>query len=383
MVTQISTMEQCSFPLNGKKVNVMSRVSLVACAAATTLLAAACGSTGDSDTSGSSAASAGSSDGTCSKDNAPDSMVLAVWGGPHEEVLVPGLAEFEETTGVHVEYTNDATAARITKLNAEKGSPSIDVALVPINEVPNLLENGVIMAAQEDIPGIENLKPKAKVDGGYGVSIIQIAIAYNPEKVTDPPATWLDLFDEQYEGHLAWGTIPGGNGYASLAMVARALGDDESDLIPAVNKVADAPGDIASLVNFGPAVWPLFESEDAWLYPGLSGDFNVHKAGGGNIEMYVPEDGSPALMNVATIPTGVPSLACSKALVGALLSDQVQELYAEKLYYSPATSTAVIPDSVADDVYPLDEESVVDLDWAEIAKNADATLTEWNLKMMG
>ena len=84
----------------------------------------------------------------CPRDKAPDKLVFSLWGGMKKDIG-PAVQAFTDLTGVPVEYLENSTGDRITKLNAEKSSPTMDLALVPVNEVPNLLKNGVVMPAGE------------------------------------------------------------------------------------------------------------------------------------------------------------------------------------------------------------------------------------------
>jgi putative spermidine/putrescine transport system substrate-binding protein len=310
-------------------------------------------------------------------------MVLGVWGGPHEEVLEQGLAEFERKTGIDVKYTSDSTQDRITKLNAEKGGPSIDVALVGVEQVPRLLKSGVIMPAQEDVPNVDALKPEAKLDGGYGVSVLQLVIGYNPDKVDPPPTSWEDLLRADLQGHLALPVLPNANEFGTLTMLARARGGSESNLSPGIDAIASIKKGVKVFYPFEPAVEPQVKSGDIWMMVAIAGLLESGAQRGLPMKVAVPKEGGPLLMNVAVIPEGVKSTGCSKALVGWLLSEAVQKPYAEKMFYSPANAKVQLPDDVSQHIHPKDESSLVKVDWAAISENQSTILDEWNRKVVG
>lgn len=319
----------------------------------------------------------------CPPDDAPDTMVLGVWGGPHEEVLDAGLAEFESKTGIDVKYTGDSTQDRITKLNAEKGSPSIDVALVGIEQVPRLRKAGVIMETQEDVPNADALKPEAKLDGGYGVSILQLVLGYNPDKIDPAPTSWNDLLRPDLKGHLALPVLPNANEFGTLTMLARLRGGSETNLSPGIDAVASIKDGVKVFYPFEPAVEPQVKSGDIWMMVAIAGLLESGAQRGLPMQVAVPEEGGPLLMNVAVIPEGVRSTGCSKALVGWLLSEAVQEPYAEKMFYSPANADVELPEEVAQHIHPKDESSLVKIDWNAISENQSAILDEWNRKVVG
>src|SRR5690606_15544512 len=120
-----------------------------------------------------------------------------------------------------------------------RGGAGLDAALLPINEVARLLDEGYILPTDESIPNYEHLMEAARVDGGYGTSLIGGVLSYNPEFVTEPPTSWLDILDPAYAGHVAIGNVPGAVGYGAVAMVNRALGGTDDDLMPGLEAIAE------------------------------------------------------------------------------------------------------------------------------------------------
>ena len=135
----------------------------------------------------------------------PDKLVFTTFPG-QKDALDAAFEPWTTATGVDVEWLENGLGDRLTKMAAEKGSPTIDVALVPIGEVQALLDNGVVDPADSELPNYEQLIDAAKLDGGYGVSTLQFGIAYNPAFVTTAPTSWADLLDPAYAGHIA---LPG------------------------------------------------------------------------------------------------------------------------------------------------------------------------------
>jgi putative spermidine/putrescine transport system substrate-binding protein len=376
----------------------MTRTRFIAAATVLTIVATACGGDDDDDSGGESATTAsgatasGATGGAladayrelCPPEDAPDTMVLAIWGGKQTDLVLTGLQEFMDAVGTNVESTGDGTGDRLAKMRAEVGGQSIDVALVPVNEVPGLLEEDVIIEHDTNIPNYENLVEEAKVDGGYGTSLLAGVIAYNPEFVPEPPTSWTGLLDEQYKGHVAWSNLPGANGYAELAMIAKSMGGSEEDLSPAIERVSEfaQDGGIATITDFGPSVQPLVETGDVWIYAEISGQIQALIENELPLEITVPEEGSPAMMNVAVIPNGVRNEGCSKALVSALLSPAVQQRYIEGYFYHPTVSNVPIPPILADRVYPRPGDDLVELDWAAISANAEEYIDQFNREVV-
>ncbi|HEY7067795.1 MAG TPA: extracellular solute-binding protein [Chloroflexota bacterium] len=319
----------------------------------------------------------------CPPSSAPHSMVLAIWGGPHESIMKEGLAGFTQLTGIQVELTLDSVRDRLTKLNAEKGNPSIDVAMVSVDSVPRLLASGVVMPAATDVPNVADMAPVARVDGGYGISLLQEGIGYNPQYVTTPPTSWSDLLKPEWAGHLAWPSMPNASSLAVLTMFAKANGGSEANFQPGIDAIARVASGVKTFYAQEPQIEPQYQSGDVWIAPAIAGLVQAMKDKGGPVAVSIPKEGGPILMNVATIPVGVKSLGCSKALVGWLLSEAVQRPYAEQLFYGPANHAVTLPPEVKQRVYPQDEASAVTIDWKTISDKQSDILDQWNRQVVG
>ncbi|MGY6500653.1 MAG: ABC transporter substrate-binding protein [Acidimicrobiales bacterium] len=318
----------------------------------------------------------------CPPEEAPDRLVLSIWNG-HIDTLTEAYAPFTELTGVEVEFLGNGTGDRITRLNVESGSPTIDMAVVPINEVGLLLDNGVVMETDTSIPNYENLYPAAQLEGGYGTSILQVAVGYNPEFV-DPPETWTDIFtDPQYAGAISLVQIPDASGYGTLAMLAREMGGDETDLTPAIDLIAEASDDILVFTNAGSEAEAQVSTGDVHIYPALAGTIVRYREEGGPVEITIPGEGGPAGLNVAVIPVGVEHEGCAKALVSWMLEPDVQLAYATAQYFGPAVDDVEIPDDLTDVLYPIDPDSVISLDWGAITTDAAENLDYWSRTVIG
>ena len=318
----------------------------------------------------------------CPADGAPDKMVMSIWGG-HQNDIGESVLQFTELTGVEIEYLENGTGDRITKLNVEKGGPTIDIAVVPVNEVPALLANEVILPADPAVPNYDTLIDLARVPGGYGTSLLDIIIAYNPEYIPEPPTSWMDLLDPAYAGHVQLATVPSVTGYAALAIFNEQLGGPPDNVSAAIDAIAERRDGIVDFYGFAPANYPLVEDGTIWIYPEISGVIQQYGDGGGPLAIAVPEEGGAAGMNVAVIPVGVQSEGCAKAFVGWLLGEGVQTAYAVNRYYATVNSALDLPADVVANIYPQDPDDLYVVDWNFFSENAVDILDEWNRKVLG
>ena len=123
---------------------------------------------------------------------------------------------------------------RLTKLYAEKGRPSMDVAYINVHTAPQAVTDGVAEAADKSLPVYADLYDFAKEAGGYGAAIAPVGIQYNKDVFSEPP-TWEDLFQPEYAGKIAFPTWPSTGSDALLGIVGRMLGGDEHDTLSLIH----------------------------------------------------------------------------------------------------------------------------------------------------
>jgi putative spermidine/putrescine transport system substrate-binding protein len=265
-------------------------------------------------------------------------------------------------------------------MNAEKGSPTIDVALVPVGEAPALLANGVTEPTNTDLPNYEQLIDVAKIDGGYGVSVLQFGIAYNPEFVTTTPSSWLDLLDETYAGHIALPSMPNSGGYAFLTMLSTIEGGDESDLSGAIDQVAAFKSNVHSFIGASTTVEEQIKSGEIQMYVDIGGVATGAKLKRQvPVEFVVPDEGSPVSINTLVIPAGSDHTGCAEAFVAFMLGEEAQTAWATQLYYGSSSSIIEFPDDLSASLFPAPgADNIVPLDWSVIAANSADTIDLWN-----
>jgi putative spermidine/putrescine transport system substrate-binding protein len=316
----------------------------------------------------------------CPAETAPDSIVFSTF--PGQDVSIDPVTEaFTEATGVDVEWLGNSLGDRLTKMAAESGSPTIDVALVPIAEVPGLLAQGITEETNTELPNYEQLIDVAKVDGGYGVSVLQFGITYNPELITETPDSWLDLLDEEYAGLIALPAMPNSGGYAFLSMLSIIDGGDETDLTGAIDQVADFRDNVVMFIESSVNHEEQISNGEFGMYIDIGGVASrAINERGLPVEFVVPDEGGPVSMNTLVIPAGSDHTGCAEAFVAFMLGAEAQQQWAEGLYYGTTSSIVDFPDELDAVLYPVpgDDSTIVPLDWTAISTNGPDTVDYWN-----
>jgi putative spermidine/putrescine transport system substrate-binding protein len=315
----------------------------------------------------------------CPADIRPDKLVFTTFPG-QKDPMDRYFSAFKEALGIEIEWLENGLGDRLTKLAAEKGSPTIDVALVPIAETPALLANGIVEPTDTTLPNYEQLIGPAKFDGGYGVSALQFGIAYNPSFVNPAPTSWLDLLDPAYAGYIALPSMPNSGGYALLSMLARIAGGSEADLTVAIDQIAAFKNQAHSFIGPTPQVEEQIKSGEIRMYLDIGGVAVRAKAERGvPVEFIVPDEGAPLSINSLVIPTGSKHKGCAQAFVAFLLGPESQTGWAETLLYGSTSSIIELESELVSRLYPTPgSTSIVDIDWSVIAGGTADTLDYWN-----
>src|SRR5688572_6584107 len=86
--------------------------------------------------------------------DAPLQLTIATWGGVHEPIVRSAVGEGLAKQGIKVNFLFGTSGDRLARLYAEKGNPSVDLSMLPVDRVAKAIEDGVCepAAASPNIP---------------------------------------------------------------------------------------------------------------------------------------------------------------------------------------------------------------------------------------
>ncbi|WP_223596556.1 ABC transporter substrate-binding protein [Neobacillus bataviensis] len=299
-------------------------------------------------------------------------LVLAAYGGSYEkkmkETVIP---KFEKEFGVKVQYITGSSVDTVSKLQAQKAKPQIDVAFIDDGPQAQAKSFGLLAPLDEKI--VTNLAnvydiAKDKDNVGVGFGIITTGLAYNKklfeDNKWDPVTSWNDLADPKYKGKLVLPSISNTYGVHMLLMAAKANGGDEKNIEPGFDKLKeiaknavtfDKTADVSNYFLQGQTV------ASAW---GSSRVFTL-KQSGFPIEFVIPKEGAPALMSTVSVVKNAPHQELAQKFVNYVLSEEVQTDFANSLFDGPVNKNVKLSGDILDKIiYGQDEISkLVKVDW--------------------
>ncbi|MDF2725141.1 MAG: transporter substrate-binding protein [Paenibacillus sp.] len=283
--------------------------------------------------------------------------------GPKE--LAEGIQKgFETKTGVKIEMFQGTTGKILSRMEAEKANPVVDVVvLASLPSAQGLKKSGLTLE-YKNAANADKLIPEWTDKEGhfFGYSASALGIVYNTKLVKTAPKEWEDLAKEEWKGKV---NIPD-----------PALSGSALDFITGYLSVKGEPG------------WSLFEqfkkngmaqagANQEALDPVITGAKSVVAAGvdymayqakvaGEPIDIVYPASGTVISPRPASIMKTSKNVDNAKAFIDYLLSDEAQKMVADT-YLLPGRKDVKAKDRANADQIPL-----MKIDWTWMDTNGDA-----------
>jgi len=345
-------------------------------------LLAGCGSSKDAATA---TPEAGKSSPVVSAAKAEGQLVIAGNGATVETMMKDEIFKKfnEKYPDVKLSYVSGVSTEIVAKAKASKASPQFDVAIVEGGEQEAGRKEGLWETiSDKDIPNVKNVLPELKVNENSGVAVnfTPMGISYNAaivkEKNLPIPKSWNDLTKPEMKGNLTMTEISSNFGRSTLIMLAYANGGSEKNIDAGFGKLATIAGYMPTFAKSAAQLQQNLQNKSAAYTTWTMARSIVQKDSGLDMQFVVPEEGTNLVPNVATLVKGAKNPTAAKLFIDFLLSDDVQKLYATKLYYNPATSVK-LPDDAAK-LLDFDRKKVVSFDYEAVSANTPAWIDRFN-----
>jgi len=314
-------------------------------------------------------------------------LVVAGYGGSFETGLdKSAISTFEQEYHCHITYIPGPSTTTLAKLEAEKKSPQIDVAIMDDGPQAQADQLGLFATLDTKIvTNLNNVYSLAKIPGnvGVGIAVTATGLAYNTKVFAQnhwkPLNSWKDLSNPELKGELVLPSITNTYGVHMLVMEAKVNGGSVSNITPgftAMKQIAkstvtfDSTADVSNYFLQGTAVASVWGQ----------GRVNSLKAQGFPIEFVFPKAGAVALFSTANVVKNAPDPKLAQEFVNYLLEPTTQAVIAKSVYMGPTNKTVSLPSSVGKMVIygKSDMSKLVKVDWPVINANRAKWTTTWD-----
>jgi putative spermidine/putrescine transport system substrate-binding protein len=304
-------------------------------------------------------------------------IVLMTWGGAFRDAFETVKGDIEKAAGVRLTFVTQAgAAAGLSRLEAQKASPQVDLWTSIVSTAQDGWKSGVV----EPLPVTQI--PNAKEVPDYLVSPSGIAIwtslrgiFYRSDKVPFEIKTWEDLWDPRLKGLVATSLVLDKGNF--LIMAALINGGSERDIDKGFEKVKTLKPNLvlfyktdAESIKFlqageaAVAAWGILPNVYKLLGPGASYKFVVPAK---------PQFLAPIPISLVK---GRPNRAEALRTIDAILSPAIQEKLVESLGSVPANRNAKPPEKIRAFVPPLT--NVYNVDWDLVNARFGEWESRWN-----
>lgn len=320
--------------------------------------------------------------------DAPRQMTIACYAAGIQEYIEGNiLPDFEKQHNVKVSYLPGVSLATISKLQAQKDNPQIDVACLDDGPREQAKAMGLLQATDPArMPNLAKVYDVAKMPDNIGVgwAVFGVGIVYNPEAYQKagltPPKSWNDLALPELKGHVIADTITSTYGLDLLIMLSRANGGGLDNMEPGFAKMKEVAANVPTFDTTAD-LSSFFQQGEAWVGVWTNGEANGYRMKTGfPMEFVYPEEGAPALFATANVVKGAPNADLADAFLNYLVGKEAQQIVGEKIGFGPVNSEVVLaPEQAANVTYGADAAGkLVQLDWAVINEKRPEWTDRWN-----
>ena len=268
-----------------------------------------------------------------------------------EDGAVNVIAEFENLTGITVNYTTYASNEDMySKLKS--GGVSYDVIIPSDYMIERMVKEGMLQKLDfANIPNYSYIANEYKnlyfdPENAYSVPYTggMVGLIYNTKMVEEAPDSWTALWDERYANNILMINNP----RDAFAIAQSILGMDYNNESPAAWRVAaellkEQKNIVPTYVN--DEIFLKMESGEAALAPYFAGDFLTMYDNNPDLAFVYPKEGVNFFVDAACILKGAKNKLAAELYINFLLDPGVALANAEYICYaSPHTEVYSNPE---------------------------------------
>lgn len=312
----------------------------------------------------------------------PKTLKVMMNGGAYETLSRKLVVEpFEKKYGVSVEITPGNSSEMVSRLKAEKASPTQDLVIIDDFPAAVLIGEGLVEKVNADnVPNMKDLAPEALDPEGYGPIVHShgTIIVYNKELVkVKPPESWADLWKPEYKGMVVPPAINIAQGVLFLLQAAMMNGGGYDNIEPGFEAVKKLAPNIRKYWKAIGDVRPMFD-EAVFVITGTN-IWNDEASKGRPVAAAFPAEGALAAPARAEIVKGTKAKDLAEKFIDAYLSPEVQAGWSRDYAISVFNKKASIPPEVQAKL----AKKLVVFDSNKIAKNQAAWVERWMREIQG
>lgn len=311
------------------------------------------------------------------------SLRVMINGGFYEETARRIVIEpFERDTGARVEVVPATAAQMLTRLRAERGSPSVDLVVIDQLVSARGIEDGLFERFDAgNVPNVRDLSDEALDATGYGpiVHSHSMLLGMNRARLdVEPPRSWADLWHPRFKGKVVPGAIELSPGVLFLLEANVLNGGTYANVDPGFAALHRLKPNIRKYFHSLGEVRPLLANENVVV--AVSSNVTQGEADKGiPIDTVFPEEGSLASPAVAQVVKGTRVKDLAERFVDRYLDPGVQLEWARQFYLTVFNRKTRIPE----DLQRRIARKLVFFDALEVVRRREEWVDRWVREVRG
>ena len=257
------------------------------------------------------------------------------------------IKEFEELTGINVEYTTfDTNEGLYSKL--QSGSAYYDIIIPSDYMISRMAQNGMLEKINyANIPNFEKYvdesfkNPDYDVNQEYSVPYTwgTVGLIYNTKYVTEKVDSWGILWDEKYSGKI----LMFSNSRDAFAIALKKLGyslntENPDELREAADLLKEQKDVVQAYVM--DQIFDKMTEENAWIAPYYAGDYITMSETNEDLAFVFPKEGFNRFVDAMCIPQGCVNQEAAEMFINFMCEPRVSAENCGYIGYSTPVSAA-------------------------------------------
>ncbi|MEO3386397.1 extracellular solute-binding protein [Mesorhizobium sp. CAU 1741] len=314
----------------------------------------------------------------------PRRFVIGTNGGvAYENFYSAILQHFERAHNVEVVPVFGGGSELLNQVLAERANPTMDCVVTfqgawLIGKAEGVLEK----VNYNNIDHIEDVPEFLHDPDGYApyVNLGAWGLVYDTSMVSQPPASFKALWDEEYAGQIMIGGIS--HWQIHLAAFAHAWTGDQHNIDAAFEKVKELAPSLAGFYGLSSDAQSKFQQGLASVATWYS--YTAHRVAqlGIPLQFRFPEEGAFLYPQAYHAVKGTENVDLVEKMIGMIYDPELAVPYAASDGYAPCSSKAVLPPELKGKILSFDEITRSHLwDWEFVNANQGDWLTRWNAEV--
>ena len=261
------------------------------------------------------------------------------WETSHRQILLPA---FAKATGGSTNLVASLAVDTVSKIVASKARPPFDVIILDEGPYLAALQHDIFERVPTDkMPNLKDIPPRFIDPRGLGVFVSGqiIGIAYNTEKIKNPPKNWNDLLKPEFKGRVGLAGMGSTLMSAWMVEIARLNGCSEEKLEPAFNFVKRLLPNVSAVASNPGSLATLFQQGQIDISVHYNNNVGDLQGKGVPIALARPETGWVHIKSSMHIVKNSPNADLAAAYINAAISPEVQTQMADAPFFVVPTST--------------------------------------------